>query len=499
MTQVNVFDGLADMYQSGALDANLDDVFSSAAVSGIVLLPGEDRPYTTAASGEYDVADLLLPVDFDTWHSITAAFKAGMSIFPKWFRWNGRGYFEITSQDDFCNAFIHAHKLTRENGSFYADGKPIADDEIKNKIRQSLSIVKKDAARLVYGHFQALQMICKKATPEAPETPRKTSVESFDDFIAKIQTEAYRPIPTGMPAFDRLLRGGIPRQALVVLTAAPGIGKTTLTQQIFEASAANGTDVVFMNLEMSREQLLARSLSRLIHRQGGNISADDIMRGYKWTDAQRAFIEPAAARYREEIAPRMQYNPNTGTSLTAIMTTLNNAAADAKAAGKRAPVAVLDYLHLVTADGREEQQELIKRTVAALKRWAIEFDTFVFVISANNRTSNKSPKIALSSARDSSSIEYTGDIVLSLNYKDVHEGRISPDNPDEMEKLQHAKEKEMIIQVLKARMVEPGGKLYLDFDAENSEFIPKTDGFPAPPDQGEMEFPAINDPDLPNF
>lgn len=481
MTQVNVFDGLADMYQSGALDANLDDVFSSAAVSGIVLLPGEDRPYTTAVSGEYDVADLLLPVDFDTWHSITAAFKAGMDIFPKWFRWNERGYLEITSQADFCNAFIHTHKLTRENGSFYADGKPIADDEIENKIYQSLAIVKKDAGRLVFGCFKTLQRICKKATPEAPETPRKTSVESFDDFIAKIQTEAYRPIPTGMPAFDRLLRGGIPRQALVVLTAAPGVGKTTLAQQIFETSAAHGTDVVFMNLEMSREQLLARSLSRLIHRQGGNISADDIMRGYKWTDAQRAFIEPAAARYREEIAPRMQYNPNTGTSLTAIMAALNNAAADAKAAGKRAPVAILDYLHLITADGREEQQELIKRAVAALKRWAIEYDTFVFVISANNRTSNSSAKISLDSARDSSSIEYTADIQISLNYRDVHEGTVSPNNPDEMERLQQENPRRMVCQVLKARMVEPGGKLYLNFDAANSEFIPLADGFTAQP------------------
>ena len=98
--------------------------------------------------------------------------------------------------------------------------------------------------------------------PQAATAPRRSPVELFDSFMEKVQTETYRPIQTGMAAFDRLLRGGIPRQSLVILSAAPGTGKTTLAQQIFETAATHGTDVVFLNLEMSREQLIATAARR---------------------------------------------------------------------------------------------------------------------------------------------------------------------------------------------------------------------------------------------
>ena len=98
--------------------------------------------------------------------------------------------------------------------------------------------------------------------PQEEQQTRKSPTQLFDDFMAKIQTEAYKPIQTGMPAFDKLLGGGILRQSLVILTAAPGIGKTAFAQQVFEAMAMQGADVLFLNLEMSREQLIARSISR---------------------------------------------------------------------------------------------------------------------------------------------------------------------------------------------------------------------------------------------
>lgn len=498
MKNDDVFRSLAEEYQRGEYDNALDDIFQIAAVSGDVLLPGPERPYTAAVSGPYDYKNLLLP-DLGIWDTISMAYAAGNNIFPTWFSFDAeRQRFEY-NQEALCRELIRVYKLTRQNGRFLSDGEPVADDEVREMARQSLSIIRNDAGSQTWGCLQALRTMCKQNAIEALTMALKPSVELFDETLAKFQTDAYRPIQTGMAAFDKLLRGGIPRQSLVILTAAPGTGKTTLAQQIFETSAAQGIDVVFMNLEMSREQLLARSLSRMVHRMGGNIEASTIMRGYAWTDAQRHYIEAAATRYRDEIAPRMQYNPNTGTSLTAIMEALVNAAQTAKKAGRPAPVAVLDYLHLITADGREEQQELIKRTVAALKRWAIEYDTFVFAISANNRTSNKSAQIALDSARDSSSIEYTADIQMSLNYREVHEGTVSPNNPDEMERLQQEKPRRMVCQVLKSRMNEPGGKLYLNFDAANSEFIPlaSNDQTPPPARQSVMEWRNVEDEDNP--
>lgn len=331
----------------------------------------------------------------------------------------------------------------------------------------------------------------QKTPQEAPQ-PRKTALQLFDEFMGKVQTEAYKPLQTGMPAFDRLLGGGIVRQALVILTAAPGTGKTALASQVFEEMAKQGADVIFLNLEMSREQLLARSVSRICHRQGHKgISAADVLKGYSWDDTRRGFIQAAADEYRRTIAERMQYNPEgTGTTLDSIMNVLNAAGEAAKQAGKPAPVVILDYLHLITTDKREEQAEILKKAVAALKGYAIQYDTFVFAISANNRAANTSGIVSLDSGRDTSAIEYSADIQLSLNYAALADRRkkdngeyYKASDPDDMAELQRGDangNREMLVQVLKNRMNAPGGKLYMSFNPAASVFYP-VDKYAIPP------------------
>lgn len=348
----------------------------------------------------------------------------------------------------------------------------------------------------------------QKTPQEAPQ-PRKTALQLFDEFMGKVQTEAYKPLQTGMPAFDRLLGGGIVRQALVILTAAPGTGKTALASQVFEEMAKQGADVIFLNLEMSREQLLARSVSRICHRQGHKgISAADVLKGYSWDDTRRAYIQEAADEYRRTIAERMQYNPEgTGTTLDSIMNVLNAAGEAAKQAGKPAPVVILDYLHLITTDKREEQAEILKKAVAALKGYAIRYDTFVFAISANNRAANTSGIVSLDSGRDTSAIEYSADIQLSLNYAALADRRkkdngeyYKASNPDDMAELQRGDangNREMLVQVLKNRLNAPGGKLYMSFNPAASVFYP-VDKYATPPAYYKGGFTPIDDEDPDN-
>lgn len=347
----------------------------------------------------------------------------------------------------------------------------------------------------------------QKTPQEAPQ-PRKTALQLFDEFMGKVQTEAYKPLQTGMPAFDRLLGGGIVRQALVILTAAPGTGKTALASQVFEEMAKQGADVIFLNLEMSREQLLARSVSRICHRQGHKgISAADVLKGYSWDDTRRGFIQAAADEYRRTIAERMQYNPEgTGTTLDSIMNVLNAAGEAAKQAGKPAPVVILDYLHLITTDKREDQAEILKKAVAALKGYAIQYDTFVFAISANNRAANTSGIVSLDSGRDTSAIEYSADIQLSLNYAALADRRkkdngeyYKASNPDDMAELQRGDangNREMLVQVLKNRLNAPGGKLYISFNPAASVFYP-VDKYATPPAY-YSRFTPIDDEDPDN-
>lgn len=236
---------------------------------------------------------------------------------------------------------------------------------------------------------------------------------------------------------------------------------------------------------MSREQLYSRSLSRIAYRQGHKgISSADVMKGYSWTDQQRTYIMQAADEYRRTIAERMHYNPEgTGTTLDSIMKILEDVGQAAKQAGKPAPPCVVDYLHLITTDKREEQAEILKKAVAELKAWAIRYDTFVFAVSASNRTSNSSGVQSLDSGRDTSAIEYSADIQLALNYTALMERRKKQDStdtyrandPDDMAELQAGDadgNREMTVQVLKSRMNAPGKKLNMLFNPAASVFYP---------------------------
>ena len=253
----------------------------------------------------------------------------------------------------------------------------------------------------------------EKAPQNGAEQP-KTAAQLFDSFLEKVQTDIYKPLQTGMPAFDSMLGGGILRQSLVILSAAPGTGKTTLAQQIFETMATTGADVVFLNLEMSREQLLARSLSRMIHRKGHSMNAADVLKGYKWTDAQRGFVMEAADEYRSRIAPHFVYNPQgMGCTYQSIGTVLAKYGDAMKAQGRRAPVVVLDYL-----------------------------------LSLNYKA------LALNETKPGTDKKYRAN------------------DPNDMEMLQQQDPRKMIVQVLKNRMNAAGGKLFLAFDSAHSIFYP---------------------------
>ncbi len=54
-----------------------------------------------------------------------------------------------------------------------------------------------------------------------------------------------RQLRTGNEALDLVLGGGIPRDAVYVLTGPPGAGKTILAQQISFAAAKAGLHVVY--------------------------------------------------------------------------------------------------------------------------------------------------------------------------------------------------------------------------------------------------------------
>lgn len=176
-----LFPTIAEQYQSGRMDDQLDLVFSLAATDGIILLPGAGRPYIDAKSGSYDVSDLLLPCDLKTWQTLTKAHAGGMDIYPEWFSCNEDGYFDFT-QETFLATFIRCKRLTKHHGSFLMDGAPVTKNEVKSALRRSLAIVRKDAGSQIYGAFAALNTMVEDDEPDDKRgrLTREALVEEMD-------------------------------------------------------------------------------------------------------------------------------------------------------------------------------------------------------------------------------------------------------------------------------------------------------------------------------
>lgn len=259
------------------------------------------------------------------------------------------------------------------------------------------------------------------------EKDRSCNIASgIDQFIEQVRAaRIYEPLPTGITALDRALNGGLIRGTLVTLGAPPAAGKTILAQQIMENMARAGRDCLYINLEMSTAQLYARSLARAAYRidNDSRMTALDILRGYKWSQEQERLIMKAASLYKAETEPHMMYNPDGVTNgLGSIMNAIEQQTKRAKEAGRPAPLICIDYLQLIDG-GERDAAESLKKCIYMLKDHARKNNTVVIVVIANNRTANRSGTVEIDSGRDTSAIEYSGDVMLGLAYSAIEEKR----------------------------------------------------------------------------
>lgn len=334
-----------------------------------------------------------------------------------------------------------------------------------------------------------------RAAIRAEEAKYKPGAATIHSFLQAISGRRYEPEKTGLIPLDNLLCGGFLRQSLIMMGAAPGMGKSFFAQQLFEGMARNGHNVLYFNLEMSREQMLARSFARIAHvRERSTMAAIDILQGYRWTREQREMIENRIAPlYIEEYAPHMVYNPAGGTAdLDSILKAMEKAAERAIEAGIAAPLVVIDYLHLLRGEGREDAQTTLKRAVDAFKGYAMKYNSIVFCILAFNRASNKDGKVTQESGRDTSAIEYSGDLMLGLNFAKVEDNEESELADKIREAAREEGEKQgwtdYKLKVLKNRLQGIRGSVDLSFWGRYGLFLPKVD---------ESTQMRIVDPDLP--
>ena len=251
------------------------------------------------------------------------------------------------------------------------------------------------------------------------------------DFKNIITSNANTPaIKTGFPVLDKVLDGGL-YEGLYAIGAISSLGKTTFCLNIAEQIAQSGQDVIIIALEMSKYQLIGRSISRLIFKRYK--SAPDAMpyeycktsRGITdgsryifYDDAEREIINDAIDFYSNNIGGHLFIYEAIG-SLTAakIRTIVNNHMAYT---GAR-PVLIVDYLQLIQSEDKYINGNDKIRTdfnLTELKQLSRDYKLPIIAISSFNRASYNT-EVKLECFKESGGIDYTCDVILGLQLAGV--------------------------------------------------------------------------------
>lgn len=213
---------------------------------------------------------------------------------------------------------------------------------------------------------------------------------------------------TGLTEFDALT-GGLQRRVLEVFAARPRMGKTSLLMQVgVELARREGRRVFIASLEMSKEELIYRQLSRLM-----DIPAGDLMAGRVPDERWPEFIQ---AQTLLGDLPIYIYDVGSPTIAHIESAILKHGPFD---------VVILDHLGLMaevqTADDKAKVNA-IGRVTRACKVMAKTYDLCFCLISQVNRAceSREDKRPVLSDLRDSGHIDQDADDVYVLYRDEVY-------------------------------------------------------------------------------
>ena len=266
---------------------------------------------------------------------------------------------------------------------------------------------------------------------EALKLLKKENAESYlEDFNkTKKDLELRTPTETGIKRLDDALNGGLFKKNLVIIGAISGLGKTTLALQIADNIARNKDDVLIFSLEMSKEELIAKSLSRLMylksldrHYTALSLSTREILKGAtlkepvsKEIQEQQEIYLEAYNDYKENIAPNIyitECNEQNEITLTEIEERIKRQIAITE----KKPIVIIDYLQIIETKERGLTDiQATSKVVKDLKRLARKYKITILVISAFNRSANYTDT-DYTSFRDTSTIEYTADVLITMQY-----------------------------------------------------------------------------------
>lgn len=312
---------------------------------------------------------------------------------------------------------------------------------------------------------------------------------SFADFTKYLTENAGRPpIPTGFDSLDKILNGGL-TAALYIMGAISSLGKTSWMLNIADNIAAAGHDVLYFSLEMSRYELIAKSISRISFLRAGRNSSPlgdafstfEVLnsQGGSMTLQQISALQDAMKEYQETIGKHMFIF--SGINSISVDDVTKAVEEHIRITGTR-PVVFIDYLQILAPeDLRSTDKQNTDRAVVSLKNMSATHDIPVFCISSLNRA-NYSEPISMAAFKESGAIEYGSDVLIGIQLYGVDRKKSEKDNDRAVRIAEILKKAEdpklptdLEVKILKNRNGSRGGSGRLLFDKKYNSFteVPK--------------------------
>ncbi len=358
------------------------------------------------------------------------------------------------------NAFINVLKQTRPETDLYlAMDQDKPGQEAEKKLSEELARLKikhfrinpygraKDANEALQADRDGFTYRIRNAEQHirdqirAEYFTRTRTTELFPAFLEDIQQSKYnRPISTGFRKLDEILDGGL-RRGLYVIGAISSLGKTTFCLQIADQIAESGTDVMIFSLEMSRNELIGKSISRntlqiAMKETGRRDYAKtfwEIMDGSKYKD----YSEKDLNRIRQAEEKYASYSDHVFIHEGIGKISVNDiaeAVREHKEVTGNYPVVFIDYLQILKPeDPHFSDKQNADSNITALRQMARELP--IITVSSLNRESYKTGgknngRVSITDLKESGGIEYGADVVLGLQFSSA--GEIETDEKGKM-------------------------------------------------------------------
>lgn len=327
------------------------------------------------------------------------------------------------------------------------------------------------------GFISRLETHCEEAAAHANDIIEKASAEEREDyytgarvsnlmgaFLEGIDERAgVSATPTGFMQLDEQLGGGL-YEGLYIIGAISSLGKTTFIMQIADQIAQQGQDVLIMSLEMSKFELMSKSISRetFIEALDNNISESNAKtcRGITETSRWKYYNEFETALIQKAMGKYFQYGEhifmNEGIGEIGAAEVREATEKHIKLTGNK-PVVIVDYLQILAPyNDRASDKQNTDRAVLELKRISRDYKIPVIAISSFNRASY-SLAVTMEAFKESGAIEYSSDVLMGLQLK----GAGSTDF--DVNKAKQQDPREIELKILKNRNGATGKSVFYEY------------------------------------